>query len=372
MVASEAHPFSKTGGLADVTAALPKALGRLGHDVTLITPRYRGIEAGARVSSEAPPHGRALFDGEFSEQPLGPGARVLFLDCPPLYDRPGIYNEQGIDYRTTRCAIALLAAAAVDWLGRQPEPMHIVHAHDWQAGLRRRYLRGTLDPAEEAQHPARSPGPGHRVFTIHNLAYQGIFDTAWVPQLGLRWDDYTDGGVRVPRIAQLPQGRRSIRGHRHDGQPALREGDSAAGVRQRLRRHHAGARRRATGILNGIDTDEWNPAADPFLPVPYDARPPLGKGAAKRAVLERYGLPTDDQTLARPLIGMVSRMVDQKGSTDRRAGHRTAVSTPPSSCSAPANRATRTCGTGWRRGDPNDRRADRVRRGARAPDRGRR
>ncbi len=89
MVASEAYPFSKTGGLADVTAALPKALGRLGHDVTLITPRYRGIEAGAVVDQARVHMAGSWFELGLSEQPLGPGARVLFLDCPPLYDRAG-------------------------------------------------------------------------------------------------------------------------------------------------------------------------------------------------------------------------------------------------------------------------------------------
>ncbi len=94
MIASEAQPFSKTGGLADVATALPKALGRLGHDVTVVTPRYRGIEAGAVRRAVAVGVAGATFTAEFYEAPLGPGARALLLDCPPLYDRAGIYNER--------------------------------------------------------------------------------------------------------------------------------------------------------------------------------------------------------------------------------------------------------------------------------------
>src|SRR5262245_25658412 len=92
MIASEAFPFSKTGGLADVSTALTKALGRLGHEVTLITPRYRGMEPGTLVDQAQIHVAGAWWAVSFGEVALGPGSRVLFLDCPPLYDRAGIYN----------------------------------------------------------------------------------------------------------------------------------------------------------------------------------------------------------------------------------------------------------------------------------------
>ena len=130
MIASEAFPFSKTGGLADVSTALSKALGRLGHDVTLITPRYRGMESGAIVEQAQVHVAGIWWPVTFGEAALGPGARVLFLDCPPLYDRAGIYNENGVDYDDNAVRFGLLAAASIDWLSRQPDPYHIVHAHD--------------------------------------------------------------------------------------------------------------------------------------------------------------------------------------------------------------------------------------------------
>jgi starch synthase len=299
MIASEAYPFSKTGGLADVATALPKALGRLGHDVTLITPRYRGIDTGIVVDRSRVHVAGDWFDVAFGEVPLGPGARVLFLECPTLYDRAGIYNEDGRDYDDNAVRFSVLTAASIDWLRRQPTPHHVVHAHDWQGGLAPAYLRGAQDPAT--------------VFTIHNLAYQGIFDKAWVPRLGLSWADFTVRGFEFyDRLSFLKSGvnfadavttvsptyaeevQRPEYGYGFDGVMRARQ---AALV----------------GILNGIDADEWDPRRDRFLPVPYDASDLSGKAAAKRAVLETYGLPTDDESVASPLVGMVSRMVDQKG-----------------------------------------------------------
>ncbi len=303
MIASEAQPFSKTGGLADVATALPKALGRLGHDVTLVTPRYRGAADGpvdGVVSADVSGH---RFQARLLGQPIGPGARVLLLDCPELYDRAGIYYEAGVDYPDNPIRYAFLSAAAIDFAARLAEPFDIIHTHDWQGGL--------------APIHARAVGPafGHpgTVLTIHNLAYQGIFDKSWLPRLGLRWDDFTIGGFEFfDRLSFLKAGinfadavttvsptyadeiQRPEYGHGLDGV-----------IRAR--------RDRLTGILNGIDPDEWNPAADPHLPEPFDVDRLPAKAASKRALLERFGLAVNDHTMARPIVGMVSRMVDQKG-----------------------------------------------------------
>jgi starch synthase len=322
MIASEAQPFSKTGGLADVAAALPKALARLGHDVTLITPRYRGVQAGTvagRISIEVAGH---RFNAALMEAPIsdgGPAApkpdlsaealrakvegrkRVLLLDCPELYDRDGIYYDAAGDYADNAVRYAFLSAAAIDWAAQQSPPFDIVHAHDWQGGLAPIYVR-TLAP----------PRP-RTVLTIHNLAYQGIFDKRWVPRLGLQWDDFTLGGFEYfDRLSFMKAGinfadaittvsptyaeeiQRPEYGHGFDGV-----------IRSR--------RDALAGILNGIDHDEWNPAADPWLPAPFDANHLDGKQQSKRALLEAFGFTITDALLARPVIGMVSRMVDQKG-----------------------------------------------------------
>jgi starch synthase len=302
MIASEVHPYSKTGGLADVAAALSKALGRLGHAVTIVTPRYRGIAPAPVVETTRVEVASTWFDVGFAEASLGPGARVLFVECPPLFDRAGLYNEDGVDYGDNAVRFGLLSAAAVDWLLRQPEPFHILHGHDWQAGLAPVYLRDRM-----------AGGLPATVFTIHNLAYQGIVDKAWVPLLGLRWEDFTlDGFEFHDRLSFLKAGV-NFADATTTVSPTYAEeiqrpeyGEGFDGV-MRARRDHL------SGILNGIDTDEWDPRRDPYLPVPYDRDDLGGKTAAKRALLETYALPVDEDAMARPVVGMVSRMVDQKG-----------------------------------------------------------
>jgi starch synthase len=301
MIASEAQPFSKTGGLADVASALTKALGQLGHDVTLITPRYRGIADGPVVGQIAVEVAAHRFTASLVEARIGPGARVLLLDCPELYDRPGIYYDARGDYADNPVRYAVLSAAAIDWAAGQDVPFDIIHSHDWQGGLASIYARrlGTLR--------ART------VFTIHNLAYQGLFEKSWVPRLGLDWRDFTIGGFEFfDRLSFMKAGINAA-------DAITTVSPTYAAEIQRPEYGHGfngviSARRDAlVGILNGIDHDEWNPAADAYLPAPFDADRLEGKAASKRALLERFGFTITDGLLSRPVVGMVSRMVDQKG-----------------------------------------------------------
>ncbi len=322
MIASEVQPFSKTGGLADVASALSRALGRLGHDVTVVTPRYRGIEAGAWRATYGVRLGDYRFDAGYFEEPLGPGARALFVDCPPLYHRDGIYNERNVDYADNALRFAFLTVGALEWAARQGAPPSLVHAHDWQTGLTPVYLRSrfaqaapvapsTEHSALSTQHSALSTLPC--VFTIHNLAYQGIFDKGWVPRLELGWEGYTVHGFEFwDRLSFMKAGV-SFSDVITTVSPTYAEeiqrpeyGYGFDGVMR--------ARRDAlVGILNGIDVQAWDPARDRYLPVPYTNDDLSGKLAAKRALLETFGLPADDAALGRPAVGMVSRMVDQKG-----------------------------------------------------------
>jgi starch synthase len=309
MVASEAQPFSKSGGLADVATALSRALGRLGHHVTLVTPRYRGVAAGeerGRVRAFVANH---WFDADLSEVPLGDNARAILVDCPPLYDRPGLYNEDNVDYADNPLRFAFLSVAAVEFAMTQSEPFSVVHAHDWQAGLLPLYARRL--GYESAQGDQSSVGPPC-VFTIHNLAFQGAFDKSWVPLLGLRWSDFTINGFEFwDRLSLLKAGvmfsqvlttvsptyaeeiQRPEYGYGFDG----------------VMRARADA---LVGILNGIDEREWDPARDPYLPAPFAADDLGGKRKAKQALLDLFGL-SADASFDRPVIAMVSRMTEQKG-----------------------------------------------------------
>ncbi len=304
LVSPEVAPFSKTGGLADATSGLARALARAGHDVTLVTPRYRSVTVEGTPSLVV----RADLGGAAREVPLrevswDERVQVLFVDYPPFYDRDGLYGEGTRDYPDNAVRFALLARAAVE-VARRRRPS-VVHAHEWQTGLVPVYLR---------EAAGGSPGPRPPVvFTIHNLAYQGLFPASVLPELGVPWELFTPDGLEYwgqvsllkagivfsdwlttvsPRYAQeivTPQ-----YGFGFDGILAAR-------------------RDRLVGVLNGIDEDVWDPARDPLLPAHYSASDLSGKRRCKAALLEAFRLPASGDALQRPLIGMVSRLVDQKG-----------------------------------------------------------
>jgi starch synthase len=304
-IASEALPFSKSGGLADVAGALPPAIARLGWAVTVAVPRYRGVTAGELVEQFPIVIGGRAHDVGFYEAPLDGGARALLIDCPELYDRDALYGPNNTDYPDNARRFAMLSRAALEFVGRRARPT-VVHAHDWQAGLAPVYLQTLY-----AAHPMLAGTP--TVFTIHNLAYQGSFEPTWLPRLDLGWDEFTvdrlefwgrisflKGGINratfittvSPRYAQ-----------------EIQTPDAGFGFDGIMR-----ARRdRLVGILNGIDTREWDPRRDRFVPAPFSADDLSAKLASKREVLARFGLARDAAAERRPLIGMVSRMVDQKG-----------------------------------------------------------
>lgn len=306
MIASELAPFSKTGGLADVASALPQALGRAGHEVVVVTPRYRGVTAGQwRSEVDATIAGTTLTAGLF-EDALGPNVRALFVDCPPLYDRAGLYNTRGVDFDDNPLRFAFLTIAALEWAAAESTPIDIVHGHDWQAGLAGAYLSQHF-----ARHPSLSRVPF--VFTIHNLAYQGVADKSWLPRLGLGWDLFTVDGLEFWDHVSLLKAGVNFSDAVTTVSPTyadeIQRPEYGFGFEGVMRARAAVL----TGILNGIDVEAWDPARDAHLPAPYSAKAMAGKARAKRAVLEAFGLPAGDDALARPLAGMVSRLVDQKG-----------------------------------------------------------
>jgi starch synthase len=306
IVGSEAVPFAKTGGLADVLGALPRALGRLGWNVTVALPRYRDVTAGELVDRFDVRLGGFTASTGFFVTSVADGVSVVLIDVPALYDRDGLYGTGDADYPDNARRFGMLARAALEFAARQPVRPAVVHAHDWQAGLVPVYLKTLY-----ASHPVLAGTPS--VFTIHNLAFQGIFEADWLPRLDLPWSL-----LSIDRLEYW--GRISLlKGGINDAELVTTVSPSYAAEIQtpQLGFGFDGIlRRRAAdlvGILNGIDVDEWNPATDPHLPAPYDATDLTGKQASKREVLSRFGLPTDEAALARPLVGMISRMVAQKG-----------------------------------------------------------
>jgi starch synthase len=305
IIGSEALPFAKTGGLADVLGALPPALARLGWDATVVLPRYRGGEAGTQVDQFPLTVGGQAHDVALYQAPLD-GARAILVGVPELFDREGLYGAGNADYTDNPRRFAFLVRAALEYAARRPAAPSILHAHDWQAGLAPVYLK-----TRYASHQTLAGTPC--VFTIHNLAYQGQFEADWLPRLDLSWDLLGVAGLEFwGRISLLKGGINyselvttvSPRYAEEIQTPELGFGFEG------ILRGRSGD---LYGVLNGIDVNQWNPARDPHLPATYSAADLSGKQAAKAAVLQRYGLPADERALARPLVGMISRMVDQKG-----------------------------------------------------------
>ena len=304
MVASEVAPFAKTGGLADVLGALPQALSRLGHDVEVVMPRYRGVTAGDRVGRITVRLGdRQLDAGVFAVSDAG--VRFVFIDQPSYFDREGIYGQGGRDYADSPERFAFLGHAALRWSMLTGARYDVVHGHDWQAGA----LAALIGTPGTAHALARVP----MVFTIHNLAYQGLFDRSWLPGLGFSptlmsvdgmeyWNQasYLKAGIMFSRVITTVSPRYAAE---------IQTPEYGFGFDGILRSRAD----RLVGILNGIDYDQWNPASDPHLPVPFDAGNLSGKVAAKRHALEAFGIQPNEAAMGRPLVGLVSRLVDQKG-----------------------------------------------------------
>jgi starch synthase len=307
MVTPEAHPFAKTGGLAEVTAALPAALARLGHSVTLVLPRYRGVAHGVAVSrtidmSMGP---RTLHVG-FVEQTTADGVRAVLVDIPQLFDREGLYGFDGHDFSDNAVRFGALSRAALEYARLAGERPDVIHAHDWQTGL---------VPVYQKMHLAADPVVGGVpvVFTIHNLAFQGTFGPDSLGSLGLGWDVFNHQALEHWGNISLLKGGVNFSEKISTVSPTyareILTPEFGFGFEGVLRRRAEDL----VGILNGIDTERWNPASDVFVPAAYDSSNLAGKQDAKAALLRTVNLPTDDAARRRPVIGLISRLTYQKG-----------------------------------------------------------
>jgi starch synthase len=304
MVSSEAAPLAKTGGLADVLGALPRALAGFGHETAVVLPRYGKIDL--KKARRVWDHltvwlGWARYDTTVWLADLP--TPVYLVDAPALFDRPGLYGEAGLDYPDNHIRFAVFAKAALA-VARHIFRTDIFHCHDWQAGLLPVYLRANyaFDPTFLGKKT---------VFTIHNLGYQGLFPRSVLHEVGLDETVFRPDGVEFfGQVSYLKGGITyadalttvSPTYAREIQTPELGFGlDGTLAAR-------AGA---LSGILNGVEYDEWNPETDPYLPARYSAADLSGKHACKRELLREFGLPED--ALERPLIGIVSRFTRQKG-----------------------------------------------------------
>ncbi len=301
-LASEVVPFSKTGGLADVAGALPPALAALGHEVTVVVPGHRGS---LKDTLPGKPHGEVTALGQTARLLVleDKSVRFVLLDCPALYVRPALYSLPDGDFPDNAVRFAFFARAglaAVAKLGGA----EVVHAHDWQAALVPLLLRH--DGQTRFTMPAAKT-----VLTIHNLAYQGVFSPWALEACGLGREQFTIDLLEYYGNVNFLKG-------------GLVSADAVTTVsptyaREILRPEFGCglegvlAARQDTlfGILNGLDTEEWDPRRDPHLEVAFGARDDVVDGkTAARALLGREAKLAPGR---RPLIGMVSRLAEQKG-----------------------------------------------------------
>ena len=302
LAASEAVPYAKTGGLADVAGALPKALSRLGQDVRVVMPRYNS----SRIVQAGQPAGFDLavpFDGGERRSAIyvDRSAEVpfYFIDAPEYFHRGSLYGEHDDGER-----FAYFSRAIVEFARTIDGPYDIVHLNDWMTGLVPLYLSTTYS-GDSALSQVKT------LFTIHNMAFHGLFWSGLLDKIGLpSWVYRTENGIEFygeasslkaglvfstaistvsPRYAlevQTPEF-----GERFDGLLRSRSSD-------------------LFGILNGVDYDEWNPATDAYIPAHYSTDNLTGKRQCKLDLLNSFGLPA---LADRPLIGCISRLSDQKG-----------------------------------------------------------
>jgi starch synthase len=313
-VSSEVAPFSKTGGLADISAALPRALAQEGCELRVLTPRYGFVnreQHGIRhcdgaTGLRADFRGRSLRFG-FSRAPRGGEVETYFVECDPLYDRPGLYVDPFTngDYIDNDYRFILLSRAALQLCRVTAWEPDVIHCHDWQSAL-------------AAFLVSRKRGAGafartRTLLTIHNIAYHGLFGPESVNRIG-------DGAERF----YFPGGPLEFYGHVNFLKAGLEFADMLNTVSPTYAREiqssyeygyglEAVLRARGdtvAGILNGLDTDAWNPATDAHLAATYDADSLENKERNKLALCARLGLSYDASV---PLLGSVSRIAGQKG-----------------------------------------------------------
>lgn len=302
-VASECYPLIKTGGLADVVGALPVALAGHGHEVRVLIPAYPAVRLASTVA-ESVAFLPDLFggDGRILLGQVGENLQVMTVEAPHLFDRPGnpYVNAAGKDWPDNHLRFAALSWAGSEIaLGRaggwRPD---LVHAHDWQAGLTPAYL----SLSDRTRPPV--------VFTVHNLAFQGVFAPTLLQALRLPQRSFAVDGVEFHGRISFMKAGLHYADHITTVSPTyaweIQTAEQGMGLDGLLRLRAESL----SGIVNGIDEVVWDPATDQALDTLYTARHLTGKAANKTVLQAHFGL---DRRASVPLFCVVSRLTSQKG-----------------------------------------------------------
>jgi len=304
-VTSEAEPFVKTGGLGDVASALPKALASLGQNISTLLPRYGSIPkegltaTGIKVKAEL----GEKYEGEFLKLTLDDGRDIFFLDEPTLYgSRQNPYGNKDGDYADNDKRFIFFNIAVIEFAKCFAKVPDVIHLNDWQCGLVPLYLK--LE--QEKGHLKNTVS----IFSIHNLAYQGLFPADSFTLTSLPKKQFNDDGVeQYGKLALLKSGIVFADGLSTVSKTYAKEilgKEFGFGLEPYLLKRKSSLK----GIINGIDVDEWNPKTDKFLPANFSADDLSGKTLCRKTLLKEFGI---DPLKPQPVVGMVSRLIEQKG-----------------------------------------------------------
>jgi starch synthase len=308
-VTPEAVPFAKTGGLADVAGALPKSLRALGCEIKVIMPYYRMVKdsglphqyLGEEIEV---PIGYERLKADIYEGRLNQDIPVYFIGRDEFFDRPHLYGTPKGDYFDNAERFIFFSKAVLNLCQRLGLSPDIIHHHEWQTGLVPAYLQSVYQDDPLFSHTVA-------VFTIHNIAYQGLFKKEKFSLTGLPAEMYSPEGIEFwERINFMKAGivyADAINTVSKKYSEEIQTAEYGYGLDGILRKR----RESLTGILNGVDYEEWNPAHDPHLIARYDVKDISGKRECKKDLLKEFHLPSSLENA--PLLGMISRLADQKG-----------------------------------------------------------
>jgi starch synthase len=308
LASSEVHPYSKTGGLADMTGAMAKGLAHAGHQVGLVTPLYRGLRERFPELQKMDWHmdiplGTRRVQSEVWTLAPTPGLTIYFINQPEFYNRAGIYSEGGADYIDNAQRFIFFSKAVTHLARYLPWRPEVVHVNDWQTGLVPLLLLHEKLTGGWENMP-------RTCVTIHNLAYQGIFPASQYALTNLPRDYFNLNGLEFyGSMNFLKAGivygdvitTVSPRYAREITTPEL-----GCGLDDQLRKRQGSL----FGILNGVDYEEWNTTNNPYLPHPYSLHKMTGKALNKAELQNQLGLPVEPDA---PMFGSITRLADQKG-----------------------------------------------------------
>lgn len=304
----EALPYSKTGGLGDVACVLPDAVAELGHTVHVMTPYYRSARKvdpkPEQVAQGSVPVGTEMVTWKLLRSRAVDGKAERFLIANDQYfDRDGIYGNRQGDYQDACCRYVFFCRSVLAAAEALDVPVDVYHCNDWHSAMIPVYLKLSF-----SSHPFHSKAS--TLFTIHNMAFQGLFWHWDWPYLNLPWKHFNwkelefHGKVNLLKGALIHADLLNTVSPTYAREIQTREFGSGL---------HGVLSERAEdlyGVVNGIDTAHWDPTRDKLLPANYSEDDLSGKEACKRALLERLDLPTDESG---PVIGMIGRLYEQKG-----------------------------------------------------------